>query len=281
MPTMKKPIRKRPCSVCRKWFAPDPRAGDRQRTCSDPPCRAARATRAKDAWRAHNPDAAAASRIQNREDDIRRKLAERARVAAEKADGGKVPRKTAKDKRSVEDRVRFELLARVIPRNAKDRRRSQVVVRLEESDRQIPETPKDEMDGAATPCEPPCDARARPHQRRYASDHVDHVQEVTFVGERGHLEGSWCHVCARHRANASTRRRFALLDLDDEDEIALYAESIGLVSVADDRPCDGRTDFFRCDAGHLFDVSRSVPVGAWCPACGARGTALGVGRIAR
>jgi hypothetical protein len=125
----------------------------------------ARAKRAKDAWRAHNPDAAAASRIQNREDDIRRKLAERARVAAEKADGGKLPRKTAKDRRSVEDRVHFELLARVIPRNAKDRRRSQVIVRLEESDRQIPETPKDEIDGGATPCEPPCDARPRRTRR--------------------------------------------------------------------------------------------------------------------
>lgn len=30
---------KRPCRICRRWFTPHPRLGDRQRTCGDPQCR--------------------------------------------------------------------------------------------------------------------------------------------------------------------------------------------------------------------------------------------------
>jgi hypothetical protein len=30
--------KKRPCRICRKWFTPDPRVGDRQKTCGDPEC---------------------------------------------------------------------------------------------------------------------------------------------------------------------------------------------------------------------------------------------------
>ena len=29
---------KRPCRVCRRWYRPDPRVGDRQRTCGDQAC---------------------------------------------------------------------------------------------------------------------------------------------------------------------------------------------------------------------------------------------------
>lgn len=29
----------RPCRVCRRWFCPDPRLGDRQKTCGHPECR--------------------------------------------------------------------------------------------------------------------------------------------------------------------------------------------------------------------------------------------------
>lgn len=30
--------KKRPCRICRKWFTPDPRVGDRQKTCGDHEC---------------------------------------------------------------------------------------------------------------------------------------------------------------------------------------------------------------------------------------------------
>jgi hypothetical protein len=29
---------KRPCRICKKWFSPDPRLGDRQKTCGDKEC---------------------------------------------------------------------------------------------------------------------------------------------------------------------------------------------------------------------------------------------------
>lgn len=31
--------KKRPCSICRRWFTPHPRLKDRQRTCGDPECK--------------------------------------------------------------------------------------------------------------------------------------------------------------------------------------------------------------------------------------------------
>ncbi len=34
--------RKRPCSICRRWFRPDPRVGDRQHACTKPECQTAR-----------------------------------------------------------------------------------------------------------------------------------------------------------------------------------------------------------------------------------------------
>ena len=59
--------RKRPCRICRKWFLPHPRAGDRQHVCSDPGCQRERNRRACAAWRRRHPD-------YDREDRLRRRL---------------------------------------------------------------------------------------------------------------------------------------------------------------------------------------------------------------
>lgn len=48
--------RKRPCRICRRWFSPHPRAGDRQHVCSEPACQRARHRKADRAWHARNPD---------------------------------------------------------------------------------------------------------------------------------------------------------------------------------------------------------------------------------
>ena len=61
--------RKRPCRVCRRWFWPHPRAGDRQHTCSRPDCQRERHRRACAAWRLRHPD-------YDREDRLRRRLRE-------------------------------------------------------------------------------------------------------------------------------------------------------------------------------------------------------------
>jgi len=31
--------KKRPCRICRRWYMPDPRVGDRQKTCGNPRCK--------------------------------------------------------------------------------------------------------------------------------------------------------------------------------------------------------------------------------------------------
>jgi hypothetical protein len=61
-------VRKRPCRICRKWFEPHPRAGDRQHTCSHPSCQQERHRRACADWRRRNPDL-------DREGRLRQKLA--------------------------------------------------------------------------------------------------------------------------------------------------------------------------------------------------------------
>src|SRR5688572_30350777 len=59
-------VRKRPCSICRRWFQPDARVGDRQWACSLAECQAARRTKTQASWRAANPDYFAARRISER-----------------------------------------------------------------------------------------------------------------------------------------------------------------------------------------------------------------------
>ena len=58
--------RKRPCRICRRWFYPDARAGERQRACSNRECQAVRRQKTQANWRAENPGYAAAYRIDQR-----------------------------------------------------------------------------------------------------------------------------------------------------------------------------------------------------------------------
>jgi hypothetical protein len=58
--------RKRPCTICRKWYRPDPRIGARSRACRKPECQTARRKKTQAAWRARNPDYYIARRIQAR-----------------------------------------------------------------------------------------------------------------------------------------------------------------------------------------------------------------------
>jgi len=60
-------LRKRPCRICRRWFAPHPRAGDRQRVCGDAECQRERHRRACTSWREQQGD-------DEKEDRLRRRL---------------------------------------------------------------------------------------------------------------------------------------------------------------------------------------------------------------
>ncbi len=48
--------RKKPCSICGRWFLPDARLGIRQRTCGSVECRAACKAKSQASWRKRNPD---------------------------------------------------------------------------------------------------------------------------------------------------------------------------------------------------------------------------------
>lgn len=55
------------CRVCKRYFLPNRRAGDRQKTCGDPACQCERHAAACKAWRMHNQD-------YHRKEGIRKKL---------------------------------------------------------------------------------------------------------------------------------------------------------------------------------------------------------------
>jgi len=59
-------LKKRPCSICRRWFYPDRRVGERQRACSEVSCQEARRARTQASWRRRNPDYFTARRLQLR-----------------------------------------------------------------------------------------------------------------------------------------------------------------------------------------------------------------------
>jgi hypothetical protein len=59
-------VGKRPCRICRKWFQPHPRAGDRQKVCSRPECQKERRRRAVASLRRREPDHERGDRLRRR-----------------------------------------------------------------------------------------------------------------------------------------------------------------------------------------------------------------------
>lgn len=58
--------RKRPCCICRCWFRPNVRVGDRQRACGKAACQVARRKKTQANWRKLNPEYARGYRIEQR-----------------------------------------------------------------------------------------------------------------------------------------------------------------------------------------------------------------------
>jgi hypothetical protein len=55
--------RKRPCRICRRWYLPSSRQGDRQRVCSSEACQGERRRQTQARWRAENPEYFTARRL--------------------------------------------------------------------------------------------------------------------------------------------------------------------------------------------------------------------------
>ena len=58
--------KKRPCTICRRWFQPEPQVTSRQRSCNNPVCRTALRRKTQASWRKRNPDYAVARRLDQR-----------------------------------------------------------------------------------------------------------------------------------------------------------------------------------------------------------------------
>ena len=84
--------RKKPCRICRRWFHPDARVGERQRACGKPECQSARRQKTQADWRKRNLDYAIAWRLDQRAAQI--PLPEALRVPAPLA---QLPWNVAKD----------------------------------------------------------------------------------------------------------------------------------------------------------------------------------------
>ena len=59
-------LKKRPCSICRRWFLPNQREGARQKTCTRPECQRERHRRSCLDWHRRNPDYDRGRRLQRR-----------------------------------------------------------------------------------------------------------------------------------------------------------------------------------------------------------------------
>ena len=57
---------KKPCRICRRWFQPDARVGERQRACGQPECQTARRQKTQADWRKRNPEYPIAWRLDQR-----------------------------------------------------------------------------------------------------------------------------------------------------------------------------------------------------------------------
>lgn len=58
--------RKRPCTICRRWFRPNPRVGKRQHACGKQECQTSRRQKTQASWRRRNSDYAVGYRMQQR-----------------------------------------------------------------------------------------------------------------------------------------------------------------------------------------------------------------------
>ncbi len=119
---------KRPCRICRRWFRPHPRAGDRQRTCGSTACQSERRRRSVAAWRLRHPD-------YDREDRLRRQLQGKATAAAEVSPMAGVDWQAARNAVGMEVAVVIEETGRMLATWARNAVMPQVPGIISESSR--------------------------------------------------------------------------------------------------------------------------------------------------
>lgn len=123
--------KKRPCSICRKWFQPHPRSAERQRTCGSPGCQRERHRRS-----------CAAARVAEHEAVVEDRLRGRLTPAE-----GVVDRRALRDALGTQVAVAIEEIVRVLVAGARDAFRTQQLEITEEFVRVLPRASRDAMVG--------------------------------------------------------------------------------------------------------------------------------------
>jgi hypothetical protein len=134
--------RKRPCRICRRWFVPHPRAGDRQRVCGRVECQRERHRRACQAWREREGDAERRHRLQQRL---------RADPGESGPGAGKVRWEVVRDAVGLELAVIVEEVQRLLEDAVRDAVRRQVAEMTMESGRVIGSARRDGMAWRSVP----------------------------------------------------------------------------------------------------------------------------------
>jgi hypothetical protein len=107
--------RKKPCTICRRWFRPNPRVGSRQRACGKAECQSARRKKTQETWRSRNPGYCIAWRIDQRA--AQTETRERLRMSAPL---NQLPWEVAKDQFGPQGADFIGVMGALIVRTAKD-----------------------------------------------------------------------------------------------------------------------------------------------------------------
>ncbi len=125
--------KKRPCRICRRWFRPHPRAGDRQKVCSEASCQRERHRLSCAAWHARE-------REESRCHRLRQKIIKPLDAPSEAVQGpvrGRVAWDEVRDAVGVEVAVITEVIAELFESVLRDAVESQVLEITSES-RRVP-----------------------------------------------------------------------------------------------------------------------------------------------
>jgi hypothetical protein len=128
---MRKAIKcnKRPCRICRRWFAPNPKLKDRQMTCGDPACKREWHKKACWQWNRENRDYFRANYLQKmlaaQSDKTSRSHTTRPPGALSKSG---LPLQFVQEVIGLQHLIIIEYLAQLLIRRFQEALRSQVVV---------------------------------------------------------------------------------------------------------------------------------------------------------
>lgn len=131
------------CPNCRHWFLPNPKAGSRQRFCSNPQCQRERHRRDCADWRSRNP-------YYDREDRVRRKLIRETDDEAQSppscAPLDRIDWEAARDAVGLEVAILIEETGKALLEGTRDSVIGQPIGIKEESAKHSQACPRDEME---------------------------------------------------------------------------------------------------------------------------------------